>query len=453
MRLLKKFFGNLQTHIITVFSLLLFISFFMVGFVFNVSVNRYVASGAADVLAQARATNEIRYVTRNGFLQRVFGGNQRILLRDADLFIINEYYEMISPAISLSAQTISHILNEDNIPLVETESKRLRTNGQTFYISISPVLATGGNSYIIFYLDATDIFNFAGVVNRILLALVTFIWLVSMVIAGLLADSMVKPLKVFRDFVRQIGRGDFSQSTFTFTNEEFEELNQSLNHAARQLASYDNDQKTFFQNVSHELRTPLMSIKSYAEGIKYEIMEPKSASETILDAADRLAGMVDDILYVSRIDNLTTPKMTDTNFCKIIEECIKRQQKMADDKGILIKYNSDNMEVIVSCASDYIVRAVDNLISNALRYANREILIECYAIGSRAILKITDDGPGFEEESLPHVFERFYRGKNGITGIGLAMVKSITDQHKGTATAENGANDGAIVTMSLLRKK
>lgn len=289
--------------------------------------------------------------------------------------------------------------------------------------------------------------------NRLLILSLGGVFVVSTIIAGILADSMVQPLRLFRNFVRQIGRGDFSPNSHTFVNEEFNELNQSLNNAARQLAAYDAEQKTFFQNVSHELRTPLMSIKSYAEGINRGIMDAKSASTTILEATDRLTGMVEDILYVSRLDSVAVPLMEQANLRALVAECIRAQMPVADERGIKINFVADDEPIFVLCAEEYIARAVDNLISNALRYARAAILVECHAIGGNVTIRVTDDGPGFEADALPRVFERFYRGKNGLTGIGLATVKSITDQHKGTAAAENGKNGGAILTISLPRKK
>jgi len=93
---------------------------------------------------------------------------------------------------------------------------------------------------------------------------------------------------------------------------------------------------------------------------------------------------------------------------------------------------------------------VDNLISNAVRYAQKQIILELKATPNNIVLKVADDGPGFEPEQLIHVFERFYKGKNGLTGIGLSIVKSVVEQHKGYATAENG-NPGAILTITLPR--
>jgi signal transduction histidine kinase len=273
-----------------------------------------------------------------------------------------------------------------------------------------------------------------------------------MIIANVFADSIMRPLRVLRNFVRQIGRGDFSENTHLFISEEFNELNQSLNHTARQLARYDNEQKTFFQNVSHELRTPLMSIKSYAEGIKHGIMNPEEASETILKATKRLTTMVDDILYVSRIDSVTAPIMDNVNLRAIVEERIAGQKPVAEERGLEIEIISGGEPIFVICAGTYIERVIDNLISNAIRYAKSVITVECYALGGNVTVRVSDDGPGFEPNVLPHVFERFYRGKNGLSGIGLSTVKAITDQHKGFATAEN-SEKGAVLTISIPRKR
>ncbi|MCL1843087.1 MAG: HAMP domain-containing histidine kinase [Defluviitaleaceae bacterium] len=445
MKLFRKIHGKLQAHIVSVFTGLLIISFAMIGLTFNFSVHRYISTGATNALALAR--NEPASTAGAGVIMRAVRGSHRFSYANVQAFQFSSLFVNISS--SSNAAEIMQRLDETRTPLTFTEGKRLRVNHQVFYISIVP-----GEPYgVIYYLDVTDIIMFTLVVNRLLIGSVFMIWILSMIIAGFLADSMMRPLRLLRDFVRQIGRGDFTPNAHSFANEEFDELNQSLNSTARQLAMYDNEQKAFFQNVSHELRTPLMSIKSYAEGINIGIMDSKTASSTIIEATDHLTELVGDILYVSRIDNVAPPPMEKINLCIIVTERINRQKSMAELKNVEIKYASDNMPIIVNCAVKYIERAVDNLISNAIRYAKTEIIVECYAIGSRATIRVIDDGPGFEPDALPHVFERFFRGKNGLTGIGLSTVKSITDQHKGTAAAENGNEHGAILTITLPRHK
>ena len=450
-----KIFNNLRGRILSAFSLLLFISFALIGLVFNVAINRYINHSASAAIGRQLAVFQHRQARPPGTVISILRGHGEFFYRNVRYFEIGEDFSIIDHRTLhsgwiLSQEGIAERLGLEEVPLPEMYNRRIRIDGQTLYVTISPV-EEGGYSFMVFYLDVTDIESFTHTINRMLLMLVVVIWLAAMAITTLLAGSLARPLKVLSAFARQIGSGNFTPNDTVFPNEEFEELNQSLNYAAKQLASYDNDQKTFFQNVSHELRTPLMSIKSYAEGIKYEIMPPDTASETILEATDKLSEMVNDILYVSRIDSNIAAPMKTENLSKIVEGRVNNQRRMAEKEGITLEYVSDGVPINIPCAVSYIERAIDNLISNSLRYAEKSIRVECYAIGSTATVRVMDDGPGFEPAALPHVFERFYRGKNGLTGIGLAMVKSIADQHNGVAKAENGEEKGAVLTISLPR--
>ena len=450
MRLPKNLSGNLQVHILSLFSLLLCISFLIVGFTFNFAVRRYITNGARDALYSAREG----YLAGNGrhFAARFVFGQDRFFTRAVPHFEMNSEYEILSPFYSGYAVLLADYLHEENVALVAMDLRRVRSGGQTLYISIVPE-ANSPASFVVFYLSVTEILQFSTLVNRLLLLVGAIVWFAAIVISGIISDFLVRPLRKLRDFVFQIGKGDFTPNDFEFASEDMQELNQSLNNAAIKLAGYDNDQKTFFQNVSHDLRTPLMAIKSYSEGIKYGIMDPLDASETIIQAADRLTGMVDDIMYVSRLDSLAVPKMGRDNLSEIVAERVMQHRAYAKSLGLSLKFSSSGGSLIIVCATQYIERVVDNLISNALRHAKSLVKIECRAVENKVVLIVSDDGPGFEADALPHVFERFYRSKNGLTGIGLSIVKSIADQHKATATAANGADGGALLTISFPRHR
>jgi len=435
---------NLRGSILTAFSLLLFLSFALVFVIFNVAVRQYIRHHAVTELSE---TQEL-YDYFGGFTMIVRSGlfGQRI-----NHFYFSDRFELVYGYAAPTTDTIAGALRERDLPPSQINNLRLPTDGGTFYITTQPVNVFGEGWHAVFYVDITDISRFSNQVNMLLLLVVMVIWSMAMIIATFLSSSLAHPLFVLNNFARQIGRGDFTQNAESFNNEEFETLNQSLNNTAKQLAKYDNDQKTFFQNVSHELRTPLMSIKSYAEGIKYGIMDAQKASDTILEATNRLTGMVGEILYVSRIDNITTPNEEDVDLRELIAERIRIHENPT--QKIKINLNHDTEPVTIPCIKAYIERAIDNLISNALRYARTEIHIECYGIGPKAVIRVMDDGPGFEPGALPHVFERFYRGKSGLTGIGLSIVKSIVEQHNGTASAENNKNDGAVLTITIPRNR
>ena len=451
-KLFKSVQRNLQINILAAFSALLFLSFAIVGIAFNLAINQYIRSSALSMLNEARGMHyNILELSPQPFLW-VMGGRQGNFLRThLNSFVIDADYRLLNPYASYSAYYIADMLETLDIPAADAHNMRLRSRDRTYFIT--SVTAPGGfGRSIIFYVDVTDLQLFTRGINMLLLSLAGFIWVAAMIITGFLANSLAKPLFALRNFARRIGQGDFTLNPDAFINEEFEALNESLNQTAKQLAKYDTDQKTFFQNVSHELRTPLMTIKSYAEGIKYGLMEPEKATHTILEATERLTDMVDDILYISRIDSISMPAMERCDLRTLIRERIRLGRPLAELRGLSINFEPQNDPVTVNCAVLYIGRALDNLINNALRFAESTINVECRLADNFAQIIVTDDGPGFEAELLPHIFERFFKGKNGQTGIGLAVVRSIAEQHKGYAKAEN-CETGAKLTIGLPRNK
>ena len=312
------------------------------------------------------------------------------------------------------------------------------------------------------YVQSPDLVSRAGL---ILLVLIGITFAVAVVATYVLANSITKPIEMLEKFALDIGRGKFDPNNFEFQDIELDNLNAALNKSVTQLGAYDNEQKIFFQNVSHELRTPLMSIKCYAEGVVYGIMEPKQAGETILEETDKLAELVTDLLYIAKIDNITTVYKSEiVDIGEIVRQCIARQEAIAAKKGIEFelggvgtqgKPSFDGQGVAIGaegklnyrCVPELISRAVDNLISNAVRYAQGKIMLDCHVRNGYVQIIVADDGNGIEPETLPHVFERFYKGKGGNTGIGLSIVKSIAAQHRGHVHAKN--DGGAVFTLSL----
>jgi len=265
-----------------------------------------------------------------------------------------------------------------------------------------------------------------------------------------LSNSITRPIEKLGIFALNIGRGNFCVNNFDFKDKELDELNMALNKSVKQLSVYDNDQKTFFQNVSHELRTPLMSIKCYAEGITFGLMEPREASRTILQETDKLSELVTDLLYISKIDNISmTYPVAKANLIEIIRDCAARQQVMAEKARINFSFDFSDDEIQYDCVKELISRAIDNLLSNAIRYAGSEVILSCRRKAGCIEVRVADDGGGIEPDVEPHIFERFYKGAKGNFGIGLSIVKSIVLQHNAQITAENSVNGGAVFTITL----
>jgi len=297
------------------------------------------------------------------------------------------------------------------------------------------------------YAEASRLIGRVGIISIILISIM---FLMAIIITYFLANSLTRPIEKLGKFALDIGHGDFSPNDFQFREMELEDLNIALNKSVKQLGEYDREQKAFFQNASHELRTPLMSIKCYAEGISFGIMEPKAACETILEETDKLADLVTDLLYISKIDNITTAyTTTETNLTELIQDAVKRQEAVAAKRQISFAFDLGTAPIYYKCVSELMSRAMDNLISNAIRYATSEIMISCHKKAGHIEIRVADDGVGIALELLPHIFERFIKGEDGNHGIGLSIVKTIVEQRGGCIVAENREKGGAEFILTL----
>ena len=208
-------------------------------------------------------------------------------------------------------------------------------------------------------------------------------------------------------------------------------------------------QQTFFQNASHELKTPLMAIQGYAEGIQAGVMDTGSAAEVILAESDRMTGLVDELLDISKIDMGRQPlTLSETDIRELLYDSIRAVEPAAAASGITIAPDFPEEPVMVKCDDTQMRRAVTNILTNGLRYARSELCLTCRPDKRNVIIRIQDDGDGIAEGDLPHIFERFYMGKSGKSGIGLALTKEIIHLHKGTIRAYNG-DTGAVFEISI----
>ena len=208
-------------------------------------------------------------------------------------------------------------------------------------------------------------------------------------------------------------------------------------------------QQTFFQNASHELKTPLMAIQGYAEGIQAGVMDAGGAAEVILAESDRMTELVDELLDISKIDmGRQQLALSEMDVRELLYDSIRAVEPTAAAGGITIVPDFPETPIMVSCDDTRLRRAVTNILSNGVRYARSELRLTCRADRRQVTIRIQDNGDGIAEEDLPHIFDRFYMGKNGKSGIGLALTKEIIHLHKGTIRAYNG-DGGAVFEISI----
>ena len=207
-------------------------------------------------------------------------------------------------------------------------------------------------------------------------------------------------------------------------------------------------QKWFFQNVSHELKTPMMAVQGCAEGIHTGVLEPVEASGVILEENERMSSLIEELLALSKLEaGQIKADFHSSDVRELLYDCMRSTETLAKQKSLRIIPHFDNRPVLVSCDEIQLRRVFTNIITNALRYAEEEIEIECTQERGKAVIRIRDDGKGISPELLPHIFDRFFSTRKDGTGIGLALAREIVALHRGTIKAKN--DGGAVFEISL----
>ncbi|WP_195988985.1 HAMP domain-containing sensor histidine kinase [Clostridium sp. D53t1_180928_C8] len=446
---------------------------------FNLLVNKYIKTSSNQKLNEAReiiSSNEgtlgngkqwNNHPEKNRLLHGNLGNFQEKVKKakyqaGSQIIIVNSNYEITFPTADFDfydeddsynevyEEIITEVRNH-NINLNSEKNNKITTNNGTYYISHEKIsnLESEEEYYLILYINISDILMFAKEINSVLILIMVIAAIIAIITAIILSNKIAKPIQILGKFAKEIGEGNFNTCKHDFEDREIDELVKVMNKSAEELDNYDKDQKVFFQNVSHELRTPLMSIKGYAEAIKYNVLDNKSASEVILEESDRLIELIEELLYVSKIDNITKDYILgEYDLREILSNCTAKQKVRAINLGIEFIYDFDKDPVLFKCDEKSIYRAFLNIITNGLRYAKSRIVIVCKKKENGIVISIENDGEHIKEKDLPYIFERFYKGDKGKHGIGLSIVKSIINKHNGAVYVKN-IDDGVRFKIIL----
>ena len=223
----------------------------------------------------------------------------------------------------------------------------------------------------------------------------------------------------------------------------------------------------FIVNASHELRTPLAALLGFIETLQGTAKDDPAARAKFLGImqgqATRMARLIDDLLSLSRIElNAHLQPNTPVDLAPIVRQVVDGLQTLARDRDVEINVVVPTDELMVLGDRDELIRALENLVENALKYGAGGKRVDVTATrgqtrasGSEARIAVRDYGPGIPSEHLPRLTERFYRvdvadsRAQGGTGLGLALVKHVLNRHAGRLTIESTLGEGATFIMHL----
>lgn len=201
----------------------------------------------------------------------------------------------------------------------------------------------------------------------------------------------------------------------------------------KKLEQNDKAQKTFFENTSHELKTPLMAICGYAEEIEMGVITDYSqAGRMIVSQTERMSKLIEDILYLSKMESGTEPlKCEPIEMASLVQDILMPLEGIVNRRNLSVSLELD--EGYVNGDPEKLEHAVANLITNSVKYACSQIEISW----KNQVLSIWNDGGELSTEDFSHMFERFHTGQNGNSGIGLALSKEIVEMHGWKLSAKN----------------
>ncbi len=289
------------------------------------------------------------------------------------------------------------------------------------------------------HLMATAVARIRG--RTILLSL--FVFVVAFAISSAVAGWLVNPLTEMTKKAHKLAEGDFDVDFYgDFYGRELVELAESLNFARDELSKTDRMQKELIANVSHDFKTPLTMIKGYASmimEISGDIPEKRNKhAQIIVDEADRLASLVNDVLDLSKIQaGITQLEKKTVDMSSYLYEVLDRFAYVKDTQGYSFVVDIDE-GLLASVDEVRIGQALYNLISNAVNYTGEDktVYVSLKKEGEACFrFTVRDTGSGIKQEELADIWDRYYRTTSSHkrpvqgTGLGLSIVKTILSRH------------------------
>lgn len=300
----------------------------------------------------------------------------------------------------------------------------------------------------------------------IILSMLTYIVVISLTVCVLFSFFrryvLLRPVYHLCEAAQKVAGGDFSVHLSPLRKDgkkdEFEVLFEDFNTMVAELDSIEILKNDFVSNVSHELKTPLAVIQNYASILQSDVLseqERREYSERIGEAANRLSILITSILQVNRLENQKIkPSSKPFNLSEALSRCILNYDSQFDAKQIELDTQLDQ-DLIVNSDENLLDMVWNNLLSNAVKFTPErgKIEIRTKKEGNSILVSVSDNGCGIAEESLHHIFDKFYQADISHAtqgnGLGLTLVERVLDLLGGSIAVSSTVGYGSTFTVRL----
>lgn len=281
---------------------------------------------------------------------------------------------------------------------------------------------------------------------------------VGSVVTALLSKMFFAPVKKVVMGMEKVADGDFSvRLSGDSSSKEVMEMYTGFNMMAHELSAMEVLQSDFVSNVSHEFKTPINAIEGYSmllQGSENLSETEEEYVEKIIFNTQRLSSLVGSILLLSKLENQNiSTKKSVFSLDEQIRQSIVALEPLWSEKNVELEVELESTDYE---GNEAMMRHVwDNLIGNAIKFGPQDglVRVELTKSEGKIIFRVEDQGPGLDDESINHIYEKFYQGdsshKSEGNGLGLSLVKRILTLENGSIKAENLPEKGCRFTVEL----
>ena len=274
-----------------------------------------------------------------------------------------------------------------------------------------------------------------------------------------------KPMRRLSQAMKAVAEGDFSVSvTPQHTGNKMDYMDvmyEDFNRMVQELSSIETMKSDFIANVSHEIKTPLAVIESYAAALQKGDLDDVQRSEyaqTIVSASRNLSTLVSNILKLNKLENQEiVPTAREYDLTRQLCDCALAFETAWEEKNI--EFDAQLEERVMICADESMLEMVfNNLISNAIKFTEPGgmVTLRQVVLDDAVEVVISDTGCGMNEETVRHIFDKFYQGDTSHSGegngLGLALARRVLEITGGSIRVSSTLGEGSEFTVRLKRK-
>ncbi|USG66437.1 HAMP domain-containing histidine kinase [Brevibacillus ruminantium] len=340
-----------------------------------------------------------------------------------------------------------------SFPRNQVQHGMLERGGED-YLFVSKLMDYHGFPYyLVLFSKEQELNQINALLTRQFFLIFLVLLLVSWLLAVWFSRYLSQPLRSLDESCQKIAKRQFDTPLTLDREDEIGQLARSFETMKHQLKEHDESQRRFVQNISHELKTPIMAIQGYTQGLIEGVFQGPQAEkglETIMQESKRLEKVVGQLLYLTKIESVS--EMMQMGRVDVIEMFQLLEQRLSVLNQDIEWQLTLPSSLVIEGDGEQLSTAFVNILENQLRYARSRLIVTASQADGKAVIHISNDGPPIEEALLPHLFQRFRKGKSGKHGLGLAIARAVFEAHGGTISVRNEA-EGPCFAITLPVKR